>query len=120
MLNKKAGFSFVAVGFLVLFVAASAAQANPWLSTPSGVMQGDTTVVLGGAFSSGELVLVTITSPSGETSEHWVEANDNDKISVELYLDQAGAYLVEAWNIDGVSKELLASAHVIVAERLAE
>ena len=92
------GVFLFAVG---LALAAAPAQAGPWVSSPSGVSQGTVTEGFGGDFPLAGQVVLEIADPSNFATLHVVQADDTGKISFQLPLNQAGQYLVKAWNSDG-------------------
>ena len=103
----------VSFGFMM---AAAPAWAGPWVSTPSGVSQGQTTEIFGGNFEPGAEVNLEVTDPAGQVVTHVLTADANGKISLELPLDQAGDYLAEAWTFDGGTEVPVATVVVIAAQ----
>jgi hypothetical protein len=84
-----------------LTVAAAPAQAEPWISSPSGAYEGTVTEVFGGGFPLGEQVVLEIADPSDSATLQVVQVDEQGNISLQLPLNQAGQYVVKAWSSGG-------------------
>ena len=104
------------LGALVFMLTASTAMAQTWLSTASGVYQGDTTEVFGGGFAPYEGVILETTDPADGVATIYVAADADGEVSFDLSLDRAGEYVVEAWTLTGGTEEMVAMVVVIAIE----
>ncbi|MGE3535953.1 MAG: hypothetical protein AB7N91_00800 [Candidatus Tectimicrobiota bacterium] len=94
--------------------------AEPWLSAPSGLRQGETTEIRGGNLPAGAQVLLTIAKPAGSSiEEHVVNVDTHGNISFVLKLSRSGPYLAEVRSLDAPEALPLAYVDLMVARQLA-
>lgn len=105
---------FGAVALLAAALFAGTASASSWLSTPSAVAKGEVTEVYGGGFAPGASVDIEIVDPAGTTTMTSVVADANGKLLLDVSLDLAGEYLVDAFTAGAV--EPVASTLIIASE----
>lgn len=86
-------------------IASNFAVAQPWLSSPSAVLQGDTIQLNGGGLTAGQQISLKIAHPSFDDILT-LTADQSGNITQALLLDGVGVYTAELWELGAIDQGL--------------